>query len=319
MDSQEYNENSSKSRQKKGEFSEQKVVDKQKQSLLFSYETLGNLLSSAENFAGLENEQYGKYNISTAQSHDELKSEFAWELNCFQLSIKKYKKKYGEYIFPKNYSKEKIINDIKRYIKNINVEKDKVLYYSMINIINGEKSDIDFEQLFEELEDEPDKKFDPSKLSNLIGPINCILEDIEKNAEEGNMSFNEEKGISNQKEKLKNIKMEKKIPEKCNVIIGIKGKLYELEKLKYKFINKENKNEKLIEIKSEIDYKKQKLYSGKNGKDNISFYLLKKKKEYYVCYLFEKEKKEIKKSDIIFLNNNCGYIKVPVLCFEDLK
>lgn len=82
---------------KKGDTLQIKLIDKQKQALLYSYETLGNLLSSAENFAGLPSEQYEKFNISTAKNHNEMKSEFAWELNCFQMALKKYKKKYGSY------------------------------------------------------------------------------------------------------------------------------------------------------------------------------------------------------------------------------
>ena len=57
----------------------------QQQSIAYSYNILGNLLSSAENFVGLQNEQYGYYNISKAKNRAELKSEFAWELYCFQL------------------------------------------------------------------------------------------------------------------------------------------------------------------------------------------------------------------------------------------
>ena len=159
---------------------------------------MGNLLSSAENFAGLSNEQYSQYNISTASSYNELKSEFAWELHCFQLALRKYKQKYGTYIFPKDCPKEKIIHDCKRYINRTKNEKDKILFYSMINIINGDKVDIDFDKLFEELDDNfADKKFNPSKLAKLIGPLNYLLDQIGKDAEEG---FNDD---DNRKTKIK--------------------------------------------------------------------------------------------------------------------
>ena len=120
----------------------QKTIDKQKQSLHYSYETLFHLLSAAENFAGLKNEQYGGYNISIATKYEDLKSEFIWELDCFQLAMKTYIKKYPEYIFPNELPKDKILSDIKRYIDNIKTKKqeDKVLYYAMINIIEGKKN-----------------------------------------------------------------------------------------------------------------------------------------------------------------------------------
>lgn len=295
----------------------QKLVNKQKQALLYSYETLGNLLSSAENFAGLPNEQYEKYNISTASNHDELKSEFAWELNCFQMAIKKYKKKYGEYIFPEKYTKKKIIDDIKRYIEKTPKEKDKALYYAMINIINGEKIDIDFDELFEELENDPQSKFDPNKLKKIIGPINSILEDIQINAEKGNMSFNEDK--SKQKEVLKNIKDSE--PENIQVVLGKRGFLFKIidSKDEYKFIYEEKQKEKKLIIDEEIDYKHKKLYLGKYKEHQISIYLNKKIKDYYSCSLFEKDIKEYKKPDIVLLDKNYGYIKIPVLLYDDIK
>jgi hypothetical protein len=301
-----------------GEILKQKVVDKQKQALLYSYETLGNLLSAAENFAGFPNEQYENFNISSANSHKELKAEFGWELNCFNMAIKKYRKKYGEYIFPENYSKEKILKDIKKYIKNTKDEKDKTLYYAMINIINDKKIDINFDELFEETEDKPDSKFEPNKLNNIIGPINSILDDIEKKAEDGKISFNE--GKSKQKEKLMNNK-KIIIPEIYTVIIGKKGNLYKLNEQnnEYKFINEENKEEKILLLDEKIDYKNKKFYLGKYGKETISVYINDKNDDFFICSIFGKEIKEYKKSDIVILDNNYGYLKVPVLLFEDLK
>jgi hypothetical protein len=97
-------------------FSSQLMVDKQKQSLKYSYETLGNLLSAAENFAGLANEKYGSYNYSKTTDYNGLKSEFAWELNCFNLAMETYQKKYGPYKFPPDCPKERILSDIQIYI-----------------------------------------------------------------------------------------------------------------------------------------------------------------------------------------------------------
>ena len=298
-------------------FQNQKYIDKQKQALAYSYETLGNLLSSAENFAGFQNEQYERYNISSATNHDELKSEFAWELNCFQMSLIKYKKIYGEYIFPEKYSKEKILNDIKRYIKNIHDEKDKILFFAMINILNGEKIDINFTELFEELENNSNSKFDPNKLANLIGPINYILEDIEKKAEEGIIDFNE-KSNSKIKEKLVNIE------KKSDIIMGITGKkgtlfITDESSNEYKFVSQNGKKEKKITLEEKIDLKNKKLYLGKYRDKSISIYISDKNNGFYYCCLFTKKIKEYEKSDIIICDNRFGYLKIPILLSEDLK
>ena len=68
-------------------------VNLQLQSLKYSYETLGNLLSSAENFAGLADEKYEAFNYSSSNDYNSLKSEFAWELECFNLALQTYQKK----------------------------------------------------------------------------------------------------------------------------------------------------------------------------------------------------------------------------------
>ena len=234
------------------------------------------------------------------------------------MAIKNFKKKYGEYIFPEKYSKEKIINDIKIYIQKTPKEKDKVLYYAMINIINDKKIDIDFEELFEELDDNPQSKFDPNNLITIIGPINAILEEIQTNAEKGNMSFN--KNQSKQKEILKNIKESK--PETKSVILGKKGLLFKINdsKNEYRFIYEENQKEKKLIIEEDIKYKDKKLYSGKekDKQANIFIYLNNKNKDYYSCDLFENDIKNYKKTDIVLTNNNYGYIKLPILLYEDM-
>ena len=124
----------------------------QQQSIFFSYNILGNLLSSAENFVGLQNEQYGYYNISKAKNREELKSEFAWELYCFQLSYKQLLKKFDnlyDYPYPIEASKEKILSDIKRWSEKVKDIKDIKLYDYMKKIINGKNVNIDFNKYFE--------------------------------------------------------------------------------------------------------------------------------------------------------------------------
>ena len=59
----------------------------------------------------------------------------------------------------------------------------------MENIILGKKTDIDFDELFEEIDSS--KKLNPKKLKDIIGPLNNTLDKIVENANE-----NEKKGKS---------------------------------------------------------------------------------------------------------------------------
>ena len=156
----------------------------QQQSLGYSYNVLGNLLSSAENFAGMPNNQYGYYNISKAKSKEELRQEFAWELYCFQLSLNKFITKYKlkEYPYPAEAPKEKILEDIKMWNEKMKDIKDKLLFDAMINIILGKKTDIDFDSLFDEMD--ANKKLNPKRLNEIIGPLNYALDQIEEDAKE---------------------------------------------------------------------------------------------------------------------------------------
>ena len=300
-----------------GKTQNQRQINKQLLDLDYSYEILGNLLSSAENFAGVSDKQYEKYNISKAKSHDELKSEFAWELNCFQISLKKYKEKHGEYIFPEGYSKEKIIKDIQGYIENTSAQKDKDLFLLMIDIINENEIEIDFDKLFEELESNSENKIDPNKLNSLIGPINNHLDNIEKNAEEGKIVFNNQE--SKLKEKIKNEEIN--ITDKITGSIGKKGSLIIVNEShnEYKFIYGKKNKEKTIFLEGKIDLEQTKLYSGKLEEKSIIIYLDSKKNNCYSCSLFNKGTKEYEKSDVVILDNNYGFLKVPFLLGEDLK
>ena len=205
-------------------FSSQLMVDKQKQSLKYSYETLGNLLSAAENFAGLANEKYGSYNYSKTTDYNGLKSEFAWELNCFNLAMETYQKKYGPYQFPPDCPKERILNDIQIYIQKMQNNKDKMLYYMMIDIINGKKVNTDFTDLYKDLDKNANNKFDPRKLNKIVGPLNQILDQAENDAEKGNMDLlNRNKATEKAKHQLKNIPNEQF--KLIKVIKGETGKL----------------------------------------------------------------------------------------------
>ena len=108
--------------------------------LRFSHQALMNLLSLAEKFA--------KY-----RSND-IKSEFVWQIYYFQKIMLIYIKKFGPYTFPHNFPKERIFNDIYCFIQKIH-DKDRYLYYAMIDLFHGKKLKIDFDILFDELDKQP--------------------------------------------------------------------------------------------------------------------------------------------------------------------
>ena len=169
---------------------EQIQSNKKLQALRYIWETLGNLLSSAENFAGEPNVQYRKFNISTSNNYQELKSEFAWELHCFNLAVKQFQKKFQcPYIFPNDIQRDKIKKDISRYIKKVQNKKDIFLYELMQKLINGENIDINFDCLFEELDKNANSKIKPQNLKEIIAPLNEILDQNQKEADKGNMKL----------------------------------------------------------------------------------------------------------------------------------
>lgn len=203
---------------------EQIQANKKMQALNYSYETLGNLLSSAENFAGLRNEQYRAYNVTTSYKYEDLKSEFAWELHCFQLAIKKFQRKFQcPYEFPPGLPKEKIIKDIYRYMKNVSNKKDQFLYGLMLSLINGEEININFDALFEELDTNANSKIIPDKLREIIGPLNAILDKKLEEADKGNMNIElGDDKLNKNREYLRELsKNDKAIKAK----IGIEGEL----------------------------------------------------------------------------------------------
>ena len=200
------------------------LADKKTQALRYSYETLGNLLSTAENFAGFPNEKYSKFNITSSYDHQTLKSEFAWELYCFQRARNVFQKKFNcPYQFPKDFPQETILKDINRYIKHTNNKQDIILFNCMINIINGNKVNIDFDKLFEELDKNPNNKIDPIKLKVIIGPLNEILDQQLEEADKGNMSLNlfDDRNI-NHRNNLKHISESNS--HIIKILIGLEGK-----------------------------------------------------------------------------------------------
>ena len=202
------------------------LADKKKQALRYSYETLGNLLSTAENFGGFPNEKYSRYNITTSYDYQNLKSEFAWELHCFQRARNLFQQKFQcPYQFPTDISQETILKDIKKYMKKTKNPQDIILFNCMINIIKGDKVNIDFEKLFEELDKNANDKINPNKLKGIIGPLNEILDQQLDEADKGNMNLYlfDDKNIKHRKN-LKDIS--ERNSQTIQIQIGIEGKLY---------------------------------------------------------------------------------------------
>jgi len=201
------------------------LADKKKQALRYSYETLGNLLSTAENFGGFPNEKYSRYNITTSYDYQNLKSEFAWELHCFQRARNLFQQKFQcPYQFPTDISQETILKDIKKYMKKTKNPQDIILFNCMINIIKGDKVNIDFEKLFEELDKNANDKINPNKLKGIIGPLNEILDQQLEEADKGNMNLNllDDRNINHRKN-LKRISESNS--QTIEIIIGFEGKL----------------------------------------------------------------------------------------------
>ena len=130
------------------------------QSLKYIYETLGNLPSVAENFSGFKDEKYTSFNYSSSDDYNSLKSEFAWELECFNLALPTFQKKYGRpYKFPSDCPKERILKDIEKYIARTSKIEDKNLYHLMADIINRKNIKTDFTNLYIETDENVERKF----------------------------------------------------------------------------------------------------------------------------------------------------------------
>ena len=292
----------------------EKTNDKQKQSLHYTYEILYHLLYIAENYAGIKNGQYKASNIFISTKYKDLKSEFAWELHCFQLAKKKYEKIYGKYVFPNNLSKEKILFDINKYIQNLSNEKDKVLYYAMIIIIIGEKIDINFDELFKELDRTPNKILQPRELE--INYLNQTPYTTERNNKEEKNKYEIRKYKSSS---LGNVM--KSSNKENNFLLGIIGKKGILTKVKepnifsieFKNDCSFDKDYKLITFDNPI-LKGKKLYKCKI-KNKYTFdkngfiYFLSDNFNYRgsFCILFDEDPKNIPEQYIKIIDEKNGY------------
>ncbi len=296
--------------------------NKRNQALKYSYETLNNLLSTAENFAGLPNEKYKEYNITTSYDYENLKSEFVWELHCFQLAIKQFEKKFKcSYEFPNNFPKEKIKADIKTYKERISNKKDKCLYEEMLKLINGESTKIDFEKLFGELDENANSKINPNYLKNMIGPIINILDKNLEDANKGNMDLElSDKSHKNDREKLKNLNSKDIIKVK----IGKEGKLIKGNNSHFMFYSKNNNDNLELTIdekKYKLNNKIPDLYPINKGKDELL--ILNNNGNSYDCVIFDKNFHEVNKNcfrDTFILDNEyfIGYINLANVTYYAL-
>ena len=276
---------------------EQKMLlaDKKKQALRYSYETLGNLLSTAENFAQLPNEKYSKFNITTSYDHQTLKSEFAWELHCFQRARNVFQKKFQcPYQFPNDIPQDTILKDINRYMKNTKNKQDIILFNCMINIIKGEKVNIDFEKLFEELDTNANNKINPIKLRGIIGPLNEILDQQLEEADKGNMDLNlsDDRNIKHRKN-LKHISESNS--QTIKIIIGFEGKLIQQN---FEFgIQLNSDNIHTIKIDdpqfNSFSCLKPDLYTYTYNNNKGKIIVLKNTYNFYKCYIFENDLKKL--------------------------
>lgn len=108
----------------------------QMQDLELSHDTMCRVLTLAEKYALGENEKYGAYNMSTAIGDDDLLRLFVREIEIFRLSYEDYVEEQGEYKFPKNLSKNSIINDIS--LQASKAPSQSIIYYeALASIING--------------------------------------------------------------------------------------------------------------------------------------------------------------------------------------
>ena len=292
-------------------FSSQIMIDKQKQSLKYSYETLGNLLSAAENFAGLANEKYESYNYSKATDYNGLKSEFAWELDCFNLAMKTYQEKYGPYQFPPDCPKEKILKDIQIYEQEMKNDKDKMLYHMMADLINGRKVNTNFKDLYQELDKNANNKFDPKKMNKIVGPLNQILGQAEKDAEKGNMDLiNRNQTTQKAKEQLKNIP--KETYKEIEVIFGEKGDLVISQNHLLYFISNINESKKQINGIDPSKIKKNGFYIFNKG---IIFVSKINKSNSASCIIYNKEHRHMINENNIIKNGTTSILNNAIYTY----
>jgi hypothetical protein len=189
-------------------------------------------------------------------------------------------------------------------MKRAKHNQDIILFNCMINIIKGEKININFDKLFEELDKYSNSKINPNKLKDLIGPLNQILDKQLEEADKGNMDLNLiNENHKHDRDNLKHISQRN--AQMIKVIIGIEGNLLE-DKNEFIFQPFKTQNEIKIKIDDpQFNFAKNLnsfLYSFNNGKGKI--YVFPKSGNYYKCYIFE--------NNIKSLNKDCFQVKETI-------
>lgn len=117
----------------------QSTVSKQEiaqiQDLELSNDTMCRVLTLGEKYALGQNVNFGAYNMSTAIGDDLLRL-FVREIEIFRLSYQDYVEEHGDYKFPKNLSKSRILSEIKLWGECVGDEA-KRFYNNLADIING--------------------------------------------------------------------------------------------------------------------------------------------------------------------------------------
>ena len=117
----------------------QSTVSKQEiaqiQDLELSNDTMCRVLTLGEKYALGQNVNFGAYNMSSAVGDDLLRL-FVREIEIFRLSYQDYVEEHGDYKFPKNLSKSRILSEIKLWGECVGDEA-KRFYNNLADIING--------------------------------------------------------------------------------------------------------------------------------------------------------------------------------------
>lgn len=100
-----------------------------------SNDTMCRVLTLGEKYALGQNYKYGAYNMSSATGEDLLRL-FVREIEIFRLSYQDYVEEHGDYRFPKNLPKNRILEDIKKWIENVQPESQPY-FFALMDVING--------------------------------------------------------------------------------------------------------------------------------------------------------------------------------------
>ena len=255
---------------------------------------LGMMLSTAEclssRFGKVKNERlFNDYNVfgsGDSKNESYLKAQLRIQTKLFRNNYVFMKDKDGQYTFPNNFNKDKIIQIVNMW-KN-NVSRDKKIYYENIISILQDKTDIKFPHLT--MDTISNKGLDPNIMVNAFLPImNHVDEKLKKVGEEaGTKGFYDNKLKVNGKQYNDN-GLEKSIQNN------------------FKRSDEENNNDE--EICALTLYLQNCFISGE-----IYYVLLSKNKKYQIRF-YDNKKYIYKEEDIFKISN---YFKTNLINFKEL-